>query len=43
MGSEDDSLRIPTHERMGSLATSQASARRFLGVPGFLDQLRTSL
>jgi hypothetical protein len=29
MGSEDDSLRIPTHERMGSLATSQASARRF--------------
>ncbi len=28
MGSEDDNLRIPTHERMGSLATSKASAVR---------------
>jgi hypothetical protein len=28
MGSEDDHLRMPTHERAASLATSQASARR---------------
>ncbi|MBT2530478.1 hypothetical protein J7E91_35335 [Streptomyces sp. ISL-99] len=28
MGSEDDNLSMPTHERQGSLATSQASARR---------------
>ena len=31
MGSEDDNLKMPTHERMGSLATSQGSARRFQG------------
>ncbi|MGK5447403.1 hypothetical protein [Streptomyces radiopugnans] len=31
MGSKDDSLSMPTHERMGSLATSQASARRLQG------------
>lgn len=28
MGSEDDHLKMPTHERAGSLATSQAEARR---------------
>lgn len=28
MGSEDDNLRMPTHERAASLATSKASARR---------------
>lgn len=27
MGSEDDNLNIPTHERMGSLATAKASAK----------------
>lgn len=31
MGSEDDNLQMPTHERMGSLATSQTSARRLQG------------
>lgn len=31
MGSEDDHLNMPTHERLGSLATSQSSARRFQG------------
>ena len=31
MGSEDDHLRMPTHERAASLATSQASARRLQG------------
>lgn len=31
MGSEDDNLNMPTHERLGSLATSQSSARRFQG------------
>ncbi|MFE0937988.1 hypothetical protein ACFW4O_36190 [Streptomyces mutabilis] len=29
MGSEDDHLKMPTHERQGSLVTSQTSARRF--------------
>ncbi|MGD9485392.1 hypothetical protein WDH52_19445 [Streptomyces sp. TRM70308] len=28
MGPEDDHLSMPTHERQGSLVTSQASARR---------------
>ncbi len=31
MGSKDDTLSMPTHERLGSLATSQASARRLQG------------
>lgn len=31
MGSEDDNLGIPTHERLGSLATSQAKARELQG------------
>jgi hypothetical protein len=31
MGSEDDNLEMPTHERMGSLATSKASAQRLKG------------
>lgn len=29
MGSKDDNLRLPTHERAASLATSQSSGRRF--------------
>lgn len=29
MGSEDDNLEMPTYERLDSLATSQASVRRF--------------
>ena len=31
MGSEDDNLRLPTHERMSSLMTSQAKARELQG------------
>ncbi len=31
MGSRDDNLELPTHERMLSLATSQASARELQG------------
>ncbi len=31
MGSENDNLHIPTHQRMGSLATSKASAKRLKG------------
>jgi hypothetical protein len=28
MGSHDDNLQTPTHERMGSMATAKASATR---------------
>lgn len=31
MGSEDDNLRLPTHERLSSLMTSQAKARQLQG------------
>ncbi len=31
MGSRDDNLKMPTHERMGSLATAKASAKELTG------------